>query len=110
MTVGLAAILRAAYADQRIPARVVETHGGVAIEDDGYRLDVSTAGPLTVTVEGEITRDAYYALGLADEQTEGAISRALDETGRPFDAEQVRFSLSAIQSGRGPIYGEGQGR
>ncbi len=61
-----------------------------------------------VAVDGTISRHAFHAPGLTDEQTEGGISAALDRAERRSDAEQVRYSLCAIQCGRGPIYAKEQ--
>lgn len=105
----LADVLRAGYAEREIDAAIVETADAVTVTDAGYVLRLAATEPLTVKVEGHISREAYYALGLADEQTEGAISAALARRGRFVDAQQVRYSLAAIQAGRGPIYGRQEG-
>lgn len=104
----LADALRTSYADREPAARVIERDGTITVEGDGYRLMFTLTTPIVIAVEGTINRDGFYALGLTDEQTGGAISAALDRSGHRCDAEQVRFSLDAIQCGRGPIYAKGQ--
>lgn len=97
-------VLKYAYAERGISARIVEGDGAIAIVDGGYRLMLWSTSALAISVEGKISREAFYALGLVDEQTEGAVSTALDRAGHRNDAQQVRYSLDAIQAGRGPIY------
>lgn len=100
----LADVVKATYAERECATRISERDGTITVEGDGYRLTIATTTPLVISVDGTISRDAFYALGLTDEQTEGAISAALDRAERRSDAEQVRYSLCAIQCGRGPIY------
>jgi hypothetical protein len=104
----LADVLRHAYAERHLDPTIIDTGRSITVAGDGNRLTCSTGDPLTIAVEGRISPDAFYALALADEQTEGAISRALSRAGYDIDAEQVRYSLDAIQAGRGPIYQKGE--
>ncbi len=105
MSLSLTDLLRDAYQGRNVAARIDDSGGVLAVEGDGYVMRLTTdSGRLVASVDGEISREAYYALGLTDEQTEGAISRALNRAGRKRDAEQVARSLDAIQAGRGLIY------
>ncbi len=103
----LADALRAAYAERDLDASNDTTVASTVVSNAGYRLRFETDETL---VEVRITQEAYYALGLADEQTDGAIRRALDRSGYDLDGERTRYSLDAIQFGRGPIDGKGSSR
>jgi hypothetical protein len=104
----LADVLRRAYAERHLDPTIAETEESITVAGNGYRLTCSTVDGLTIAVAGRISRDAYYSLALADEQTEGAISAALSRSGYRVASEQVRYSLDAIQAGRGPIYQKGE--
>ncbi len=105
MSLTLTDLLRDAYHGRNVAARIDDAGGVLAVEGDGYILRLTTDnGRLVASVDGEISREAYYALGLTDEQTEGAISGALNRAERKRDAEQVAHSPDAVQAGRGLIY------
>jgi hypothetical protein len=85
--------LKAAYAEQGVPIGHGRTGGVVTIADGSSIVRFETrGGRLAVSVEGDISPDAFYALGIADARADGAIQAALRDAGRPRDAEQVDLS------------------